>query len=174
MDLQFAKELHFRELDRRNQLDAAPGLRVVGIGLVAGLFTQYYRVYAASGQTAPRMQVWIATLAAFSLVLAILQIVRIYLGFSWQHLASAQDLLAHYEALQDYKAQQDTAKDYDADAAFAEHLRLRLVEAATANAYSNNLRSERLYSASRWVALALALALIAGIRCVLDCVHPPS
>jgi hypothetical protein len=165
---EFAKELYFRELDRRVQLDGAPSFRVIAIGLIAGLFTQYFKVYSGAGLPAPRVLVALAGAASICCGGADIQIVRSYLGYDWQILAPAQQLLGYYYELQHYRDAYGEESDPDADSTFADYLRLRMVEAASANNSNNNTRSERLYSASRLIAFAVGAALLGGAVLAVD------
>lgn len=167
MDRAFLKELYFRELDRRDQLDAAPTLRIAVLALVGGVFSSYFRALRMDSS----ILTWIFLSAAMGAlvfaVLTVIWIVRSYVGFSWEHLPYASDLGSFYDSLVHYEQTYELASG-TADTMFDEDLCLKLQTAATTNAYNNNARSELIYAASRFLAGVVVCTLLGGVPVVIQ------
>lgn len=159
---EFAKELYFRELDRRDQLDSSSTFRVAVVTLLAGLFSYYSSAYRADELGQPWLFLLCAIGAAVAVSVAIILVVSSFIGYTWAYLAPASDLLSYYQNLVAYE------RDHGIDGSSAAHeferaLVERFVAAASHNVLNNNSRSEKLYLASRLIAIAVVLGLVAGL-----------
>jgi hypothetical protein len=162
MDLELAKTLYFRELDRRAELDGAPTLRVAVLALLGGVYSYYIQHFQANAGWMSLLFVAGAGGALLFSVLAVAWIIRSYVGYAWAYLPFAQQLEAHFEELAEYHAQFG-AEARTAEEMFETQLRQRLIEAATRNASNNNRRSELMVRASFFLSVAVVFSLISGV-----------
>ncbi|MGZ5442973.1 MAG: hypothetical protein ACXW5U_13045 [Thermoanaerobaculia bacterium] len=163
MDLEFAKTLHFRELDRRVELDQAATYRVAIVGVVGGVFTYYSDKLPLNASLHWLFVICAAAALVFS-TLAIIWLVRSFVGYNWKYSAYPSELLAHYRELVSYV--QQYAITTPVSDLFNEQVRDRLVAAATVNMQNNNLRAALLYRASLFIVSAVVATLIGGIPLV--------
>ena len=167
MDIELSKELYYRELDRRDQLDSSITLRVAVVTLLAGLFSYYASAYDAAGLGAPWLFIACASGAAVTAGAAVVVIISALTGYTWAYIALPTDLLEYYDALVRYE-QVHGLESKTASEQFEHSLRTRLVAAATHNVLNNNSRSEKLYLASRLISIAVVLGLVAGLPLAVD------
>lgn len=161
MDLEFVKTLHFRELDRRNELDQAATYRVAIVGVIAGVFSYYAERIPLANPVHRWLFVVAATGALVFSVLSVVLIIRSFIGYTWKYAPYPSDLLAHYKQLLSYVEQHKVQRS--ASELFSEQVVERLVQAASANMHNNNVRSELVYRASVFIVFAIACTLIAGV-----------
>jgi hypothetical protein len=102
MDLELAKTLYFRELDRRQELDSAPTFRVGVLALVAGVFSYYAEHFTITDNASSWFFLGCSAGALVSGALAIVWVIRSYTGFVWAYLPFADQLKAHYDSLLEY------------------------------------------------------------------------
>ena len=160
VDLDLAKALYFRELDRRTELDGTPTMRVAILALLGGLFSYYSQRFVVECDL-PSVVFIIGTAGAiFFAVVAVIWIIRSYVGFTWAYLPFPDQLESHFQALVEYQAQY--AFETAPEVLFAAHLRQRLIEAASQNASNNNQRAELIYRASLFLSIAVIFSLVAG------------
>ena len=164
MDLEFTKTLYFRELDRRAQVDSGSSFRIGVLALLAGVFVYYLNTYTMSNFWCGAFFVLCATTSALFAFLAIISIIRVYVGFQWSYLPYPGQMLQYHQALQAYQAHYgESSPD-----AFSEYLLHALIESATANMINNNSRSEHLYAASRSLSIAVVSTMLAGIPVITE------
>ncbi|HEV7768840.1 MAG TPA: hypothetical protein VGQ76_27855, partial [Thermoanaerobaculia bacterium] len=147
MDLEFARTLYFREVDRRAHLDSAPTSRVAILGIVGGVFTYYSERLRFAGDPMTWFFIVCVAGAVFFSVLSIVWIIRSYFGYRWQYLPLPDELSAHFQSLM-ARHEEDRFESADPDELFERDLRHRLIQAATRNTLSNNQRSELLHRGS--------------------------
>ena len=164
MDIEFAKMLYFRELDRRSQLDPGSNFRVGVLALLAGVYVYYLNTYTMSNLWCGVLFVLCAIISALFALLAIISIIRVYVGFQWSYLPYPEQMLRYHQDLQAYQA------DYGESSpdAFSEYLLLALIESATTNMANNNSRSEHMYAASRALSIAVVSTMLAGIPVITE------
>lgn len=167
MKLDLAKELYFRELDRRAQLDSAPTFNVVVLTLLTALFSYYASAYENRGLSSSLIFLGCLSGATVCSVGAIVYILRSYVGFVWSYLPYPRTLLEHHQALKAYHAEHGLDSGTPDDV-FEDFLRERLVSAATENAANNNARSELQYAARRFIVVSVILAIVAGLPLAKD------
>lgn len=161
MNVDFAKELYFRELDRRAALDAAPTMRIAALASLAAIFSFYASHYDPAGAFLPRLFVLFAAGALCFGSLAAIWILRAYLGFEWQYLANASKLLEHFNLLEAAEGEGKTGPR-TATQLFESRLVDMLVAAAAHNARNNNARSTLLYYSGIYLAIAVICTMLAG------------
>jgi hypothetical protein len=158
MTLEFARALHFRELDAKAQNDTRVGVFAALLSATGGA------IAFVISRAWPADSLWsfiglgLALLAAAALLLAAVGVLRSLIGFDWAYLPSADTLLAHWRALSfHFKANPSfgsAREDFD------DELLERLSSAATQNGANNRLRSARLYIAAQL--LLVVVLLLAG------------
>lgn len=163
----FLKELYFRELDRRDVLDSAPTLRIGVLALLGALHSFYFSVFPLGDSGWTWLFLAVTASATVCSVLAILWIVRCFVGYTWQYLPPAGRLLEFFDELIAYE------KEYNlghrrADALFNEALRTQLATTTEHNEHNNVKRSELLYGASRFLAAAVILTLLAAVPVLVE------
>jgi len=162
MTLEFAQILYFRELDRRTALDAAPPVRIAALAVIGGAFSVFSSRYTPSGPFLPWFFLGAAGGVIVCSVLAAIWIIRSYVGYRWRYLTSPITLLDHYRKLEQLPSSVFTGAA-TAREIFDAGLVEKLVMAAAHNATNNNARSELMYYASIFVALAFGFGVLAGI-----------
>lgn len=162
MNVDFVATLYFREIERRGQLDRAPTFQIGILAILGGVFAYYLDSLTVSSAVGKSVFAACAAATVVFALLAILWIIRSYLGYRWALLAYPEQLMDYYHELEEYDHQHglDAASP---DSVFERHLRDLLVEAATHNAANNNSRSELLYAANRYLAIAVVFTLVAGL-----------
>jgi hypothetical protein len=162
MDLEFARTLYFREMDRRAHLDGAPTSRVAILGIIGGVFTYYSERLRFAGD--PMKWFFIVCVAGAVLfsTLSIVWIIRSYFGYRWAYLPLPDELSAHYQSLV-ARCAENGFETADPDDLFKRHLQQRLIEASAQNTSSNHQRSELLYRGSFFLSVAVVFALLAGV-----------
>jgi len=157
-----AETFYFKELERRKDLDAAPTFRVAALTLLGGVYSFYLKSFHIDGSIIS----WLFLIAATGTLvcgsLSVVWIVRSFVGFSWGYVPCADQLLAHHAELQKYHTEHGLDSGTP-DTVFDEYLQKCFVEAASKNTRNNNLRSELLYSASYFLAVAVLFTLLAGV-----------
>jgi hypothetical protein len=170
MKTERAETYYFKELDRRKDLDSAPTFRVAVLALVGGVFS-YYTQHLALTQG---WLSWLFLVAAGAVVvfaaLSIIWMVRLYVGFSWGYLPSPELLEGYYRELCDY-GEKFGFDSGGPEEAFDKYLGAKYVEAATLNVRNNNARSELLYRASFFLAIAVFFTLLAGVPLLFQAVE---
>ena len=162
MDLDLAKTLYFRELDRRSELDGAPTFRVAILALLGGVFSYYTQHFSPARDLMSGLFLLSAAGTVAFAALAVVWIIRSYSGYTWAYLPFADQLQEHYESLVAYHAEYPS-ETQTAESLFSDHLRQRLIEAASRNASNNNQRSELIYRASFFLSVAVVFSLVAGL-----------
>jgi hypothetical protein len=157
-----AETFYFKELDRRRDTDSAPTFRVAALALLGGVFSFYLRSFAIDGGLGAWLFLFSAAAVVVFSTLAVIWIVRLFVGFSWGYVPCPDQLESHYGELLAYH-EKFTLDSGTPDEAFDQYLRRCFVEAASKNMRNNNDRSELLYRASFFLALAVFFTLIAGI-----------
>jgi hypothetical protein len=160
VDLDLAKALYFRELDRRTELDGAPTMRVAILALLGGLFSYYSQRFIVERDLSSVVFIIGTAGTIFFAVVAVIWIIRSYVGFTWAYLPFPDQLESHFQALIEYQAQY--AFETAPEVLFTAHLRQRLIEAASQNASNNNQRAELIYRASLFLSIAVIFSLVAG------------
>jgi hypothetical protein len=160
VDLDLAKTLYFRELDRRTELDGAPTMRIAILTLLGGLFSYYSQRFIIQHDL-PSVVFVVATAGTVCFaVAAVVWIIRSYVGFTWSYLPFPDQLESHFQALVEYQSLYSF--DTSPEQLFQTHLRQRLIEAASQNASNNNQRAELIYRASLFISIAVIFSLAAG------------
>ena len=162
MDLEFAKLLYFRELDRRAELDSAPTFRVAILALLGGVFSFYMQHFQPASNVLSILFLASAAATVFFSVLSVIWIIRSYSGYVWAYLPLPEQLATHYEELVEYHSRYPSETN-TAETLFATHLRQQFIEAASRNARNNNRRSEFIYRASLFLSVAVVFSLLAGL-----------
>lgn len=162
MDFQLAKELHFRELDRRDELSRAPTLRIGVLTVLGGVYSYLFDSFEFSGSMASWIFIGCAATSAIFALLSIIWIIRSYMGYWWEYLPYPSQLLDYFSELRRYDAEHGL-DDSTPERQFDETIRTSFVQAATKNMVNNNARASLLYSASLFLAIAVIAALLAGL-----------
>ena len=159
MDL--AKEIYFRELDDKAQLDARLGPFVAILFAVGGLVVFLVRSAwpAPSPWSVACLVLSGIAVALFSL--ATFHVVRAMLGFSWARLPHSETLLEHYGKLVCYYAENPTVPG-SADDDFEAYLLHHLASTASRNGTNNLVRSARFYRALGYLVAVIITAALAG------------
>ena len=162
MDLELAKTLHFRELDRRTQLDGAPTFRVAVLALLGGALSFYAERFTPMSPFLDALFVVSIALALFFASLSVAWLVKCYVGYLWGVLPPATKLKTYFDELRAYDATHGL-EGTTPEKLFEAHLLQLLVEAAAANTINNNKRSDLIARATFCLVLATIFTLIAGI-----------
>lgn len=162
MDLDLAKTLYFRELDRRAELDGAPTLRVAVLALLGGVYSYYIQHFRPGADGMSLLFVVGAAGALLFALLAVAWIIRSYVGYAWRYLPFAKQLEASYEEIREY-CTQFGPETMAPEEMFETHLRRELIEAATRNASNNDQRSELMVRSSLFLSGAVVCSLISGV-----------
>jgi len=163
----FLKELYFRELDRRDVLDSAPTLRIGVLALLAALHSFYFSIFPLGNSGWTWIFLALTSAATVLSVLAILWIVRCFVGYTWKYLPPAARLLEYFGELTAYE-QEYRLGERRASQLFDESLRHQLAKTTEHNESNNVKRSELLYGASRFLAAAVILTLLAAIPVLIE------
>jgi hypothetical protein len=158
MDTSFIKELYFREIERKQEFDSAPGVPIAVLTVVGGVFTFYLKSFLWIDTVLSLLFGVLLLVAGVFAVLTVVWIIRSYIGAEYEYLPYADELFGHYNDLQGFF---DDAKAASED--FTADLRVRMVEATTANQYNNNRRSELLFGTKRFLAGLVVATLLAAI-----------
>ena len=129
---------------------------------MGGVFSYYTQHFVPSRDAMSALFLLSAAGAVLFAALAVVWIIRSYSGYSWAYLPFADQLEEHYESLVAYHAEYPS-ETQTAETLFSDHLRQRLIEAASRNASNNNERSELIYRASLFLLLAVVFSLVAGL-----------
>ncbi len=161
MDVKRAETFYFKELERRRDLDAAPTLRIAALALLGGVFSFYVKVFDLNGGIWSSMFLVCAAVVIVFASLAVIWIMRLFVGYSWGYMPCPDDLGAYFDTLVEYHDKYHPKKT--ANQMFEAHLRGLFIQAASLNMRNNNARSELLYRASFFLTIAVLLTLISGI-----------
>jgi hypothetical protein len=159
---QRAETFYFKELERRRDIDGAPTLRIAALALLGGVMSSYLTRFSIDGSP----MAWLFLVASAGVIvfstLAVIWIVRLFVGFTWGYTPCPDELQAHFDRLTTYDEEHGLDSG-TVEEAFDAYLKTCFIEAASRNMRNNNARSELLYRASFFIAVAVLFTLVAGI-----------
>jgi hypothetical protein len=160
------RELYTRELDERHQQDSRTTTEVAVLTVMGGALIFYLSTFPPE-----RTLLWLlfALCIGTSIIcysLAIILVLRANIGFKYERLPHARQMYEYYSELVRYYDDNPSARG-SADHDFESYLCEKMIAATTRNAVSNIGRSERHYSASRFLAGVVVFALLAALPVIL-------
>jgi hypothetical protein len=157
-----AETFYFKELERRRDIDAAPTFRVAALALLGGIMSSYLSRFTIDGTP----MAWFFLISSGGVIvfstLAVIWIVRLFVGFTWGYIPCPDELQAHFDALRRYNEEHGLDSGTPEET-FDAYLKTCFIDAASRNMRNNNARSELLYRASFFIAVAVLFTLIAGV-----------
>lgn len=161
MDLEFFKDLYFRELDAKRDQDGRTGTQV-------GILTILGSVLVYCYQNSPDQPgLWLIAFygayfpAVATYVVALVQVMRAILGHGFERLPLPDELHNYHVQLEDYYYEEPNPEG-TLETEFNDFLIRHMVTATVQNAQTNVSRSERSYSAMYWFAFTVVFALVAS------------
>jgi hypothetical protein len=166
MDVDLAKELYFRELGSKDEVDKRLGVYVALLSAIGSVLAFLVRS-GWTGRTPLRSaELALEGIAVLSYFLAIAWIMRATVGHTYEKLPSPANLLGYWRDIEAYhQANPGVAGDARTD--FDDFLLRHLASAATRNAENNLVRSALFYRAAQWLLLAVVVGAAAGLSEVL-------
>ena len=160
MKSDFVKELYYRELDAKRDLDARPTLHVAVLSVLGSLLAySFIHFTGQNGLQESWFNLFLST-AAVSYGVAVANVILATQGHPYARLPLVESLQSHSANLAAFFRQTPGAEG-SALTDFEDFIRRRMIEATSKNEYANLSRAARHYSAMRAMSLCLVFALMA-------------
>ena len=131
----FQKQYDF-ELEQRNSLASATNIPIVSLTVLGGALTATVIGFKYSNNALTYIFVGLIILAVVSMLVSLYKVFRIFLGYSYQKIPTANQLKVHFIELKNWHKSQGCPEDEyhkSASADFDEYFDERLSEAAEHN-----------------------------------------
>jgi len=160
----YQKQYDF-ELEQRNSIASASNIPVVALTIVGGALSTMIIDFKYLWCMATYVFISLSFLALLTIVISMIFLFRSFIGYSYQKIPSAPALTKYYSDLKSWH-QQNCSNGEDsinlAKIDFDEYFNERLSEAVENNGTNNLKRRNFLHDATLWVAIALALLILAA------------
>jgi hypothetical protein len=171
MDIGFAKELYFRELEGKVQQDTRVGIYVGILTVVAGGLAFLIRG-AWPGKTIPSLiSLGFSFMSVVLYFLAVIWVLRAMRGYLHKKLPPAEELLDTWKKILEYY-KVNAGVEGSAAGDFEEFLIERLVSATTRNDENNLKRSAHFWVVNGFLLWIIILSAISGLCLALNYFFP--
>lgn len=167
MNIDLAKDLYFREFDAKAELDRRIGVYVALLSAVGGVLGLLGRSAWPGRSFLSCLALIFVAVAAILFFLAIAWAFRAIIGYTYEKLPDASQLLSYWQQLNTYyKTHAQVIGNPQED--FADFLIRHCASAATRNGQNNLTRSARFYSATVLLLWVVVIAALAALCLLLD------
>jgi hypothetical protein len=161
------KEIYFRELDIKAQLDSRLTVYVAVLTAIGGIVAFLVRSAWPVSTKFHYVSLAVSTISIILLTIAIICAFRANLGYLYQRLPSSDDILKYSKSLIDYY-QVNKGMAGNASTDFNEYLLERLSSASTRNSENNLKRSAYYYRTSQFILWTIVSSGVSGIALVIN------
>lgn len=162
MDVELAKELYFKEMEAKTQLDSRLGIYAVLLSAVGGIVAFLIRTAWPVDSLLSLGGLFASFASVVIYGFALIWVFRATLGYTYERVPYSSTILNHWKSLSTYYWRNPSVVG-TASQDFEEFLIEQFSLAATKNASNNMRRSARFYGAGQLLLWVIVLAAVSGI-----------
>lgn len=163
MDRTVYQQQYDFELEQRNVITSSTNTPVVSITVIGSALSSMVLTFPYKNNVITSFFLAFVALALISSIVALVQIFKSVIGYSYQKIPSASALSTHHRALYKWHEQNGTALvhlDSEVEKDFDEFLKSRLSEASDHNGGNNIKRGNYIHNATVSIAIALGFMVL--------------